>query len=242
MKIVTWNCNGAFRKKYHWVDNLNPDIAVIQECEDPSQVKDNKYRNWATNYHWIGKNKNKGLGVFAKKGVKLERLAWPSGKLELFLPCKINDTFNLLSVWTRQANSPTFQYIGQFWQYLQINRNLMKEENIIIAGDFNSNSVWDVWDRWWNHSDVMRELEEIGIKSIYHTVYKQPQGKETAATFYMYRKSDKPYHIDYILCSSFLEDKTENMNIGSPEKWLEVSDHMPIEVELELAYSAGASR
>lgn len=67
MKIVSWNCNGALRKKFAQLCKLNADIYVIQECEDPAQCSDMTYKAWAENYLWIGKSKNKGLGVFAKK-------------------------------------------------------------------------------------------------------------------------------------------------------------------------------
>ena len=41
MRIVTWNCNGAFRKKYSRlkIDDKYPDILVIQECENRKVVK-----------------------------------------------------------------------------------------------------------------------------------------------------------------------------------------------------------
>ena len=35
MKIITWNCNGAFRKKYHTLDKYHADILIIQECGKP---------------------------------------------------------------------------------------------------------------------------------------------------------------------------------------------------------------
>ena len=63
MKIITWNCNGAFRKKIHLIENLGADILVIQECEDPAQFI-GSYSIWAKNYLWTGNNKNRGLGVF----------------------------------------------------------------------------------------------------------------------------------------------------------------------------------
>ena len=153
MKIVSWNCNGAFRKKYHILDSLQADILVIQECEDPSR-SDTDYQNWAQNHLWQGKTKNKGIGIFAKVGIHLEKVEWPDDGLELFLPCRIDKRFIMLAVWTKQANSPNFAYIGQFWKYLQKHKGQLSNGKTIICGDFNSNVRWDEWDRWWNHSDV----------------------------------------------------------------------------------------
>ena len=99
MKIVSWNCNGAFRKKYPLVEALQADIYVIQECEDPRQCKEPHYAEWAGNYLWTGLNKHKGLGVFVKHGHQLQALELEAGGLELFLPCTVNDT-RLLAVWT----------------------------------------------------------------------------------------------------------------------------------------------
>ena len=35
MKLITWNCNGGFRNKYHLLAD-NFDILIIQECENPN--------------------------------------------------------------------------------------------------------------------------------------------------------------------------------------------------------------
>ncbi len=226
MKIVTWNCNGAFRKKYDALEKFDADLLVIQECEDPAKSIE-EYAEWAGKYLWVGSSKNKGLGIFPRKGTKISQLDWPDDGLERFLPCRVNDSFSLLGVWTMQANSPTFQYIGQFWKYLQMNKERMSERDMVVCGDFNSNVIWDKWDRWWNHSDVVRELAELDIYSMYHESTGEKQGEETAPTLFLQRKREKPYHIDYAFVSKLMMNG-RSLEVGHPDQWLEISDHMPI--------------
>lgn len=230
MKIITWNCNGAFRKKYESLIDINADLLVIQECENPEETKDSKYIEWANNYLWIGDTKNKGLGIFAKESIDLKLLDWSDiykeHKVKHFLPCLVNGEFELLAVWTHQNKSPNFGYIGQFWKYLQINK--ANFNNSIITGDFNSNVIWDEWDRWWNHSDVVGELEEMGIHSLYHKFTNEQQGKESQSTFYLHRNILKPYHIDYCFASTKLLNNLSNIVVEPYEKWKHMSDHSPI--------------
>jgi len=235
MKIVTWNCNGALRNKFQHLSEFEADIFIVQECENPAQANHKEYAEWAKNHLWIGSNKNKGLGIFATENLKIETIDWSNTftdhTVKYFLPCLVNDNFQLLAVWAHQNNSPNFGYIGQLWKYLQINKQHFK--NILVAGDFNSNAIWDQWDRWWNHSDVVRELQEIGIRSLYHHHFKEEQGKESVPTFFMNRKTSKPYHIDYIFGSSEFEDRLTKLQIGELEKWIKISDHLPLVSEFE---------
>ncbi|MDD5149489.1 MAG: endonuclease/exonuclease/phosphatase family protein [Flavobacterium sp.] len=235
MKILTWNCNGAFRKKFENIIGFNADINIIQECENPTESKDKKYQEWAENYIWIGDNKNKGLAVFAKPEIKLEKLDWNNQfrdhTVKHFLPCKINEDFNLLAIWTHRNNSPNFGYIGQLWKYMQINKDKLNDS--IIAGDFNSNTIWDEWDRWWNHSDVVNELNELGVESFYHRFTGEFQGKETKPTLYFRKNITRPYHIDYIFGAKKFTNKIIKIEIGEFDKWITKSDHMPIICEIE---------
>jgi hypothetical protein len=50
VKIISWNCNVALRKKFATLAPLNADLHIIQECEDPEQTKDAAYKSWAENY------------------------------------------------------------------------------------------------------------------------------------------------------------------------------------------------
>ena len=235
MKVVTWNCNGAFRKKFEHLLDFDADIYIIQECENPAEILHKKYQEWAVNYLWIGDTKNKGLGIFAKTEFELKKLSWSNQYgdhfVKHFLPCSVNQDFDLLAVWTHQNNSPNFGYIGQLWKYIQVNRENLK--NMIIAGDFNSNSICDEWDRWWNHSDVVNELKEIGIESLYHRFTGQGQGQETIPTLYFQRKIERPYHIDYVFGTQEFLKRLKKYEIGLAEKWLKLRDHMPIFCEFE---------
>ena len=232
MKILTWNCNGAFRKKIELLQQIEADIYIIQECENQQQSK-GAYEAWLPNLIWKGNNKNKGLGVFAKNHYQLEQLYWEDSNLELFLPLKINNDFQLLAVWTKYANSPTFQYIGQLWKYLQLHRSSIEIQPTIICGDLNSNSQWDVWDRWWNHSDVVKQLQSMNIYSLYHNLSDEEHGKETFSTFFMNRNQQKNYHIDYLFChSSLFCHNNSFFEIFDKNKWLDHSDHLPLLFEI----------
>lgn len=229
MKIVNWNCNGALRKKLQPISVFDADLYIIQECENPAETKDKNYYSWAGDYLWFGHNKNKGIGVFAKNGFTLEPIPLESAPLEYFLPFKVNNKYTFLAVWTREANSPTFKYIGQLWKYLQLHKNHFISDKTVIIGDLNSNVRWDSWDRWWNHSDVVRELDEVGICSLYHHEFNEEQGKESKPTFYLQRNVEKPYHIDYAFISNQLLSLS-NLKIGEKDIWLEYSDHMPLSI------------
>lgn len=235
MKIVTWNCNGAFRKKFENISEFNADIYIIQECENPEEAKHKEYQKWASNYLWIGDTKNKGLAIFARPDIELKKLNWSNQykghTVKHFLPCNVNQDFDLLAVWTHKNNSPNFGYIGQLWKYLQVNKENLN--NTIIAGDFNSNAIWDEWDRWWNHTDVIKELKGIGIESLYHIYSKEEQGKESKPTLYFQRKAERPYHIDYIFAAQEFSNQLNKIEVGQFDKWIKISDHMPIMCEFK---------
>ncbi|EAT11106.1 endonuclease/exonuclease/phosphatase family protein [Bermanella marisrubri] len=249
MRVVSWNCNGALRQKISAVESLEADILVIQECEDPA-LSTPLYRQWAGSYLWDGESKNRGIGVFSRNGHKIERIDWNSSfsvpglksssktlfwetkDLRLFLPFIVDNKYLFLAVWTKGRSEEVFSYIGQFWKYLQIHRTDLMQENTIILGDLNSNVRWDKPDRWWNHSDVISELDDMGFTSQYHRCFVEGQGLETIPTFFMHRNREKPYHIDYIFTSSDITDKC-SLNIGSYEDWISKSDHVPLTLDCE---------
>lgn len=107
----------------------------------------------------------------------------------------------------------------------------MASDRSILLGDLNSNACWDVWNRWWNHSDVVRQLNEMGLVSLFHHANSEQRGQETVPTFFMHRSTETPYHIDYAFLSQQLL-QSATLEIGHPSEWLEHSDHMPLKVEI----------
>lgn len=136
---------------------------------------EDSHKSWAKDSLWAGSYKHRGLGVFSYRP-QLVMLDWKRHGLELVLPFTIDNKLTALAVWARHANSPTFRYIGRLWKYLQAHKTRIEHHSMIFCGDFNSNACWDVWDRWWNHSDVVRELSSIGLESVHHYRTGETQG------------------------------------------------------------------
>lgn len=231
MIIVSWNCNGAFRNKYTFLQTLLPDVCVVQECEDPTRSASNSYREWSANSLWIGDNKNRGLGIFARAHIHLEPIALDANGLEMFLSCRIDGSMTLLGVWTRRTKSYDYRYIGQLWKYLNLHGEALRTVKSIVIGDFNSNVIWDKRHAIVSHTSVVQQLSNIGLESLYHHAKSEPQGKERDATFFLQRNLKRPYHIDYAFIPKNLLPYS-TIEIGESSAWLKYSDHMPVRVRI----------
>ena len=226
-KIVSWNCNGKFSEKFNEIKSLNANIYIIQECEDPKQSNVDEYKEWSSNHIWIGKDKNRGLGIFARKGIVLEKLDWDSLCLNYFIPVKVNDKFDLLGIWVQ---SP---YIEEYYIYQYVNKHYYNDKTVLF-GDFNSNKKFD--DKCINrkergHMSTVDELSKLGFVDAYHYLTKEEQGKETKNTFYLNRHLNKGFHIDHCFVNPKL---LRTYEILDDEMWLQWSEHMPCVLEIEV--------
>lgn len=228
---MTWNCNGALRRKGHLLDRLEADVLVVQECEDPAEFGA-AYRDWAGNFAWVGDLRYKGLGIFARNGRTLERLDWKSEELRLFLPVRVVGGPEIIGVWTQATKPASKGYIGQLWRYLETNRQFVTAQTV-FCGDFNSNQIWDKERQIGNHSHCVAELATAGLVSLYHDACGEAHGAESAPTFFLYRKAERPYHIDYVFAHRTLAHHADcAVRVGSVDDWLTASDHLPMIVDL----------
>jgi len=237
MRLITWNCQGAFRKKAESILSYKPDILIVQESEHPDKCLFSSTNTTPTSFYWYGDSLNKGIGVYSYSDYKIELLTEFNSEFRYILPFRITGhghTFLLFAIWA-MSNKENYEarYIGQVWRAINHYSNLFTGSTI-LAGDFNSNKIWDKKKRIGNHSDVVQKLADIDIHSIYHNHFNSEQGKEEHPTFFLQRKQHKPYHIDYCFASKDFADRVKNIDIGTYEKWIGLSDHAPIIIDFEI--------
>lgn len=226
----------AFRKKAEFILTEQPDILIIQECENPDKLIFQNEVIKPSDLFWYGKNPNKGIGVFSYSDFKIELLSIHNPDFRYVLPLSVsNDKINfiIIAIWAQKPEKNNC-YTEQVWNAVHFYNELLDNDNVILIGDFNSSSIWDKPNRVYNHSNLVDFLKSKNIKSTYHTFNNEEQGKETAPTLYMHRKLERPYHIDFCFASNNLIDKIANVKIGDYENWTKHSDHKPLTVKFEL--------
>lgn len=214
-----------------------PDILVIQECEHPDKLVFNSETQQPKDILWFGDNKHKGLGVFSYNNYRFQLVNDYNEDLKIICPITVTGgliDFALFAIWANNRHDQDGQYIEQVWKAVNHYDNLLTNGSIILAGDFNSNTIWDRQHRIGNHSAVVEMLEKKNIYSIYHRYLNQEQGSESHPTFYLQRKKDKPYHIDYCFASVDLYDKVQNIEIGAYDDWASHSDHIPLIINFDM--------
>jgi len=231
MKIITWNCNMAFRKKAAVILQHKPDILIVPECEHPDKLNFPAGVKKPTCTLWFGDNLNKGLGIFSYGHFNLRQSDSYNPVLRLIVPVTVtnrNRNFVLYAIWAYNPKDPDGTYVEQVWKAIDHYDQFITDKLTLLIGDFNSNTMWDKKRRISNHSNVVKRLEEKGILSCYHVHHKQEQGKELHPTYYLYRHKDRPYHLDYCFASKDIIKKIRSVEIGEYHYWSAYSDHVPL--------------
>lgn len=235
MRIVTWNCQGGFRHKADKIAALEPDIAIIQECEAPDRLPAHD-AGWSQRpLCWHGDNpRGKGVAVFASFGNQLtiDPIHDPSIKYVVPVVVAGPSSFNLLAVWTKEDDDKKAMYIGQALAGVNAYASFIEGGPTMVVGDFNSNLIWDRPDNH-RHADVVAALDGHGLVSIYHHWYQERQGAESRNTFYMYRTPDRGFHIDYCFIPRSWLPYVRGVQVGAHEAWSDLSDHCPLIVDID---------
>lgn len=227
----------AFRKKAAYILTFQPDIVIVPECEHPDKLKFKVGTRIPNDIFWFGDNLNKGLGVFSYSDYKFTLHHKHNADFKTILPLAVSNRkqkFNLFAIWANNPKDPDGSYVTQIWKAIHYYDKLLKGKQTILAGDFNSNTIWDRPRREGNHTRVVEKLQAKNIHSTYHKFFKQEQGRETHPTLFMYRHQNKPYHLDYCFASADIADKVTDVQVGPYENWKAHSDHSPLMVTFDL--------
>jgi len=225
MKVLSWNCNLAFRNNFELIRLFDSDVIVIQECEKLSPDEFEGYQA-----HWIGMNTSKGLAVITKSKSSFERDLFRED-LIYFLPVSFGETA-ILGVWAfnTRASKKVLNGSGLVLDAVAHYEDWLKDhKKIVIAGDFNNAPLWDKPRSNNNFVDINLRLKEIGLESTYHTFSNETIGEESSFTHFHQKNPLKKFHIDYIYSNS---KNVKSFGIGEFAKWRAYSDHVPIYAEL----------
>ncbi len=227
----------AYRNKASLILARKPDILIIPECEHPDKLKFKTGTPLPTDILWYGENPHKGLGLFSYSDYKFQLHTSHQPEFKTILPVTVTGgkiNFTLFAIWANNPRDKGYEYVGQVWKALQFYNELIRNRNTILVGDFNSNTIWDKPRREGNHSTMVGLLEKKKIYSTYHRFFNQQQGREKHNTLFMYRHSDKAYHIDYCFASADFVKKITAVKVGAHKKWCALSDHTPLEVTFDI--------
>jgi exodeoxyribonuclease-3 len=227
----------AYRKKAEFILEEQPDIIIVPECENQERLLFGLETKKPTDIFWYGDNPHKGIGIFSYSDFKIKLLDVHNADFKYVLPLLVyNDKISLtiFAVWSQKPEKHDC-YTEQVWNAVHYYSDLLDCENVILAGDFNSNSIWDKPNRVYNHTNLVEYLKGKNILSTYHYFYNQIQGQEKDKTLFMHRKIDKPYHIDFCFASLNLINILESVKVGTYERWTKHSDHKPLIVNFDFS-------
>ena len=226
MKVMSWNCNMQFRKDFEHINKAHADLIIIQECE---KLDSNYYDGF--NFHWVGHNEKKGLGILTKSESLFEKDLYRNDLIH-FLPVS-NKDFAVLGVWAfnSRGREKVLNGSGYILEALEHYGSWLKtHKNVVVAGDFNNAPQWDIPGHKNNFVEINQVLNSLNLSSAYHVFTQEDFGKESVFTHFHQRNEAKRFHIDYIY-SNF--NHISAIEVGTYSDFKNLSDHVPISAVLE---------
>ena len=226
MRIVTWNCcRGPVSGKLPVLAALSPSVTVIPECPEPVDTN---------SMLWFGNNPRQGIAVAASGPYRISPAETRDVPPYAF-PVQVTGptSFLLLAIWSQR--NPDFRYVRAVIRAVEIYRDLIVSQPTVIAGDFNSNTIWDYKRQpTQNHSGLVQQLTSLGLVSAYHHFFGEAQGAESRPTFCLRRDPGKPYHMDYCFIPKAWATTLRSVEVGTDELWAKYSDHRPLIVDIDM--------
>ena len=162
--------------------------------------------------------------------------AYPPPTERWFLPATLrrgSQEIKAVGVWTADADryvKPAVRALGEL-------AGFQSGGNRVLIGDFNASSRFDHRYPPTSHfSRISEATDVIGLHSAWHHHQREALGAETHASFYLQRKREKAFHIDYAFLSGDLNARVSNIQFGTFGDWVSsgLSDHVPMTIDLAI--------
>ena len=257
MKIISWNVNSVrarITNILEYIKDTLPDILFLQEIktqEESFPYED--FKNVGYESHVFGQKSYNGVAIISK--VKIENLKKDFIKDDLNQARIISGEIllkkkkiNLINIYTPNGNpinTEKYEYKKNWLKKFitRIKKELGKNSNILIAGDFNIiPEEIDVYDFKRYENDALgkleirkkfREILNLGFNDIYRLKNKNKQ--EYTFWDYFAGSWQKNYgmRIDHFVLSNNLLENVTSIHINKkPRSKTKPSDHTPIELEI----------
>ena len=257
MKIISWNVNSVrarITNILEYIKDTLPDILFLQEIktqEESFPYED--FKNVGYESHVFGQKSYNGVAIISK--VKIENLKKDFIKDDLNQARIISGEIrlkkkkiNLINTYVpngNPVNTDKYEYKKNWLKKFitRIKKELGKNSNILIAGDFNIiPEEIDVYDFKRYENDALGKLEirkkfrEI-LNLGFNDIYRQKNKNKQEYTFWDYFAGSwqKNYgmRIDHFVLSNNLLENVTSININKkPRSKTKPSDHTPIELEI----------
>ena len=257
MKIVSWNVNSIRARINNILDYIKqakPDILLVQEIKTQDEnFPYEDFKKIGYESHVYGQKSYNGVAIISKIEVKNINKDFINDDLkqsriitgEIIIKGK---KINLINIYVPNGNPVETEKYDYKKNWLKkfisnIRKELTKNSNLIIAGDFNIiPEEIDVYDFKRYEKDALgkleirkkfRELINLGFKDVYRLINKKKQ--EYTFWDYFAGSWQKNYgmRIDHFLLSNNLLNNIVSIKINkNPRSKIKPSDHTPIELEI----------
>jgi hypothetical protein len=224
---------GAFSKKAAKIAPLKPDILVVQEAEPLDDVLLFAGEQQPTFRHRAQCGlSSRGLATLSYTGIQMACVD-EDAPLDGFRRYEANMDglhFNVVAAWTWETEDKS-RY-RQVHRGLQIHADWIHQRPTFLLGDLNDNASFENGRRW---RDFMELIGQVGLVSAYHSYFREPFGEESRPTHHHHGYPDRPFHLDYCFLPETWASRITDIQVGRLTDWSDVSDHMPLIVDVDLA-------
>ena len=237
MKILTWNLDYWKRtpeqREKAWkylFDDINPDIALLQEIKPPKTDFDNR----SLIYHELDGKRSWGTALFSKFPIIREvysNNSYPGSAGLIVAEISLDDSVVLTIVniygqldYNGYASTTMHHILSDLTPILHHKGN----RKIILGGDFNVSRQFDEKYNYPSHSIVFDRIEDFGLINCTQKFFSKH------VQTHVHNKSKFEWQDDYLFVSKNIANLITDCQVLANESMRELSDHYPVIIDVKV--------